>query len=252
MTITGVEFDSTINGEKVKLKLAVENLDIERKCDTEYHLAYTELMARGIMPRATLEKRMERQGIWGKEDEERLQELQTALVKLQIDLEALTTHEKGLVIASEMGKLRGECLKLVEVKAAVLSNSCESLADQIRRDAYIAYGTVYADTSKPVFKDYHDFLSRASEQVVTDARQVMLKIATESFQESLTGLPEINYVRKVEGEIEEEGLSTTATATATAKTKILRKADIARETAAKKAKTTRKKAPTKKAPRKES
>jgi hypothetical protein len=243
MTNDGVEFESIIGGEKTKLKLIVENLDIERKCDTEYHLAYTELMSRGIMPRATLERRMEEKGIWSKSDDDRLQELQTSLVKLQIDLEGATTHEKGLVIASEMGKLRGECLKLVEVKAAVLSNACESLADQIRRDAYLAYATVYADTDKPVFKDYNDFLGRASEQVVIDAREAMLKIATQTFNDSLIGLPEVSYVRKVEGEIDSQDTGDTATATTTATRK-------ARKTTARK--TTRKKAATKKTPRKKS
>lgn len=217
----GMAFESTINGAKVKLKLLVENLDIERKCDTEYHLAYTELMARGIMPRATLEKRMQEKGIWSPDDEKRLSELQTKLAQLQLDLSFAQTHDKGLVIATEMGKLRAECLRLVEVKAAVLSNSCESLADQIRRDAYIAYATVYADTNKPVFKDYYDFISRASEQVVLDARETMLKIATESFNESLSGLPEVNYVRSVEKHMTEEAAEK---GTATATKKVVKKA----------------------------
>ena len=202
MSDEGIVFDSTIDGKDVKLKLVQENIDIERKCDTEYHLAYTELMARGIMPRATLEKRMADKGIWSKDEEEQLVELQTQLAKLQIDLEGANTHEQGLKIASEMGNLRAECLKLVEVKAAVLSNSCESLADQIRRDAYLAYATVYADTGNKVFADYEDFIKRATEQCVVDAREAMLALATKSFNASLTGLPEVNYVKQVEGEIE--------------------------------------------------
>lgn len=216
----GIEFDSTIDGEAVKLRLIQENIDVERKCDTEYHLAYTELMQRGIMPRATLEKRMKERGIWSKDEEDRLMELQTELAKLQIDLENSNTHEKGLRCASDMGHLRAECLKLVEVKAAVLSNSCESLADQIRRDAYLAYGTVYADSNNPVFEDYNDFLKRANEPVVADAREAMLALATQSFNDSLTGLPEVSYVRKVEGEIEKSAKKTTKKTT---KKKVTRK-----------------------------
>ena len=111
----GVEFESVIDGKKVRLKLAVENIDTERKCDTEYHLAYTELMARGIMPRATLEKRMTEKGIWSEADEKQLLDFQTELAKLQLDLENSNVHEDGLKLASKMGKLRSECLKLVEV-----------------------------------------------------------------------------------------------------------------------------------------
>ena len=206
MTINGVDFKSTVGGQEVRLKLKEETLDIERKCDAEYHLAYTELMQKGIMPRATLERYMQEKQIWTQDDEKKLRDLQSQIVKLQMQLEDSKTHDAGLTIAKAMGDLRGQCLRLVEVKANVLSNSCESLADQIRRDAYLAYATVYADTGKAVFKDYADFLRRASdnEQVVTDARQVMLQLASDSFNSSLTGLPEVNYVKSVEKQIVED------------------------------------------------
>ena len=200
----GVEFDSVVEGKEVKLKLIVENLDIERKCDHEYHLAYTQLMKKGILPKATLEREMKECDIWRDSDEEQLTAIQHQLVDLQIKLEAATTHEEGLAIARDMGILRADCLKLVEAKAAVLSNSCESLADGIRRDAYIAYATVYADTSKKVFRDYHDFLLRANEPVVYAAQEQLLSIAATTFQESLMGLPEVDYVRVVEEQINKD------------------------------------------------
>lgn len=200
--VDGVEFESKINDEKVKVKLVVENLNIERKCDTEYHLAYTQLLHKGILPRATLEKRMRELDVWTDKDEESLNAIQRLLLEAQLRLDASETHEKGLAIANEMGNLRADCLRLVEVKAAVLANSCESLADQIRRDAYIAFATRYSDSNKPVFKDYDDFIERADEQVVLDAREQILSIASRSFQESLTSLPEIDYVRSIEKKIE--------------------------------------------------
>ena len=200
----GTEFKSVIDGKEVNLKLLVENVDIERRCDTEYHIAYTQLMQRGILPKATLEKQMADLGIWTTEDEAKLTSLQGLLVDLQIKLEKSNTHEEGLAFAKEMGELRAECLKLIEAKAAVLANSCESLADSIRRDAYIAFGTVYAETNKKVFRDYNDFMVRANEQVVIDARQQLLAIASEAFQHSLTSLPEVGYVRGVEKQIQED------------------------------------------------
>ena len=237
----GVEFDSKVAGKEVKLKLLVENLDIERKCDTEYHIAYTQLMQRGIKPKATLEQMMREEDIWGEDEEEQLTSLQRQLVDLQIRLEAAPTHEEGLVIAKEMGELRADCLKLVEAKAAVLSNSCEALADEIRRDAYIAYATVYSDTNKKVFKDYHDFLLRASDQCVLDAREQILAISTSNFQESLVSLPEVHYVRDVEGKIRaEEAEAEARAATAIATKKKTTKKKTAKKTTARK-KTTRKK-----------
>jgi len=197
----GVEFTSVVDGKEVKLKLLVENVDIERRCDTEYHIAYTQLMQKGILPKATLEKQMSDLGIWTKSDEDQMTSLQRQLVDLQVKLEKSNTHEEGLALAQDMGVLRADCLKLIEAKSAVLSNSCETLADAIRRDAYIAYATVYAETNKKVFKDYHDFMLRAEEQVVLDARSELLKITSETFQESLVSLPEIGYVREVERQI---------------------------------------------------
>jgi hypothetical protein len=197
----GMEFESIVDGKTAKFKLLVENVEIERKCDTEYHIAYIQLMKRGILPKATLEREMSELGIWTKEDEETLGVVQRQIVDLQIKLEKSNTHEEGLAIAQEMGVLRSDCLKLIEAKAAVLSNSCEMLADSIRRDAYIAYATVYADTNKKVFKDYHDFIDRAEEPVVLAAREKLFELSSATFQESLTSLPEVGYVRGVEKQI---------------------------------------------------
>ena len=225
MTVKGIEFKSVIDGQEVKLRLKEETMDIERKCDAEYHLAYTQLMVKGIMPRATLEKYMVERDIWTSDDEKKLKDLQSEIVKLQIKLEESKTHDAGLTIAKAMGDLRGQCLRLVEVKAQVLSNSCESLADQIRRDSYIAFATVYHDTGKPVFKDYGDFLRRAgdSEQVVLDARNIVLELATETFNTSLVGLPEVHYVRGVEKQLLEDATKAAAEAKETKKPKKAKK-----------------------------
>lgn len=222
-----ITFTSVVDGQEVKLKLLDENVEIERKCDTEYHIAYTQLMKRGLMPRASLEKEMAALDIWTGKDEETLTTLQRELVKLQVALEEAKTHEEGLLIAKEMGELRADCLKLVEAKAAVLSSSCESLADEIRRDAYIAYATVYADSGKKVFADYHDFMLRANEPVVKDAREQLLKVTTDIFQHALTSLPEVNYVKNVETDIEREAKK------ATPKKKTTRKKKAGKKTAKK-------------------
>ena len=224
----GMEFEAVVEGKETKLKILVENLDIERKCDTEYHIAYTQLMKRGILPKATLERDMKDLDIWSTKEEEALMALQQKIIDLHIKLEAATTHEDGLAIARDMGNLRADCLKLVEAKASVLSNSCESLADSIRRDAYIAYATVYADTNKKVFRDYHDFLMRSHEPAVFAAREALLAVATDNFQESLMTLPEISYVRVVEEQM---------TATAVAAEKATKKKTTKKKT---KKKTTKK------------
>jgi dsRNA-specific ribonuclease len=213
----GVDFKALVNGKEVDLRLLVENLDIERKCDMEYHVAYTQLMKKGILPKATLEKQMGELDIWTESDEEGLTKIQSSLAGLHIKLEAATTHEEGLTIAQEMGSLRADCLRLIEAKAAVLSNSCESLADSIRRDAYIAYGTVFADTNKRVFADYQDLILRASEPAVEAAREQLLILATRSFQESLTSLPEVHYVQSVEVQIRAEADKLEEVAVATKK-----------------------------------
>lgn len=231
----GMEFESTIDGKDVKLQILVENLDIERKCDTEYHIAFTQLMKRGILPKATLEKEMQQLDIWSPKDEKSLTELQAKLMQLQITLEQATTHEEGLAVARDMGQLRADCLKLVEAKAAVLSNSCESLADSIRRDAYIAYATVYADTKKRVFRDYQEFLLRSHEPVVFAARELLLAVATDSFQDSLMGLPEITYVREVEEQVTEEAAKAEKAKKA-AKKKVTKKKTATKKATKKKAK----------------
>lgn len=231
----GMEFEAVVEGKDTKLKILVENLDIERKCDTEYHIAYTQLMKRGILPKATLEREMKDLDIWSTKDEEALTDLQHKIVDLHIALEKSNTHEEGLAVARDMGGLRADCLKLVEAKASVLSNSCESLADNIRRDAYIAYATVYAGTHKKVFKDYTDFLMRSHEPVVFAARELLLAVATDNFQESLMTLPEISYVRDVEEQIAEDVKQAEKLATKKTKKRVFKKKVSKKKTTKKKA-----------------
>lgn len=214
--MSNMEFESKIGDAKVKLRLKPENMDIERKCDTEYHIAFTELMQRGVLPKATLERIMSEKGIWTPDQEKLLTDLQHKLAQLQISLDKAETHDKGLGLAKEMGELRNQCLRLIEVKSAVFVNSCESLADSVRRDAYIAYALIYADSGKPVFKNYYEFLSRSDEQVVLDARRIVLEESIKAFQTSVTSLPELAYIKKVEGEMASAREEAKAEAAATA------------------------------------
>ena len=68
---------------------------------------------------------------------------------------------------------------------------------------------------------------RANEPVVKDAREQLLKVTTDIFQHALTSLPEVNYVKNVETDIEKEAKK------ATAKKKTTRKKKAGKKTAKK-------------------
>lgn len=197
------KFKATIDGKEVEVRLKKETLDIERKCDTEYHIAFTQLLQKGIMPRATLEKMMDQRGVWTKENEKQLDELRDQLAKLEIELHNANTHKEGMIKADAMAEIRAQCIKLVEAKNTVFQSSCESLAEAVRRDAYIAYALVYHDTNKPVFKDYEDLVMRADEDVVSQARSHILAELMEGFNTSISELPEVSYLYRVTEKLKE-------------------------------------------------
>lgn len=192
--MTDIKFKSKIGDKEVALKIIPENLLIQKRCDEEYHLAYLSLLKKGILPRVTLERLMAQNEIWTPEHEDMVRNLQLKVVALELKLSASNTKDEGVVVAGELAEARRALYKLIEGKTSVLEHCCESIADIVRQEAYIAYATVYEDTNKQVFKDYADFLAKKDEQVVLDAMNALTENLKNAFIRTVDSLPESKFI----------------------------------------------------------
>jgi hypothetical protein len=187
-------FKSTVDGQEVNLKVLAENLKIQQKADQQYHIAYVQAIKEGIPPRSTLEKMLRDNEMWTAEDDIKLDSLRLQTATLELQLDNVKTKQEGLTIAVQLSEIRGQLVDIQRVRNEVLNNSADYVAEAIRRDAFLAYATVYADTGKPVFENYTDFINRSEEQIVTDLRREVTTAMLKDFNNYLDTLPEAKFV----------------------------------------------------------
>lgn len=193
MTMDPMHFTSVVEDEEIKLVIKPESLEAQRRCDHEYSVAFVEAIQRRIPPKSVLEKLLRDQGMWTEKDDEDLEALRTKIVKLEVQLGETKTTDQGLPLATQLATLRGQLVEITQQRGEVLNNSADFMAEQVRRDAFIAYSTFYADTGKLVFDSYEDFVHRASEPVAVDAKQVIARAMFKEFGEFMDGLPEAKF-----------------------------------------------------------
>jgi hypothetical protein len=186
-------FESKIDGKEVVLKVQTESLKIQQKADQQYHIAYVQAIKEGIPPRSTLEKMLREHEMRTTEDDVMLDTLRIQVAALEIQLEQSKTQQEGVVIATQLAELRAQLIDIQRNRNEVLNNSAEFVAETIRRDAYLSYATVYADTDKLVFENYEEFIQRGEEQVVTDLRQKVTITMLDEFNSYLDTLPEAQF-----------------------------------------------------------
>jgi hypothetical protein len=188
-----IKFVSKVGEKEIDFLIKPESLEIQRRCDSEYSIAYVQAIQAGVPPRSVLERVLRDQDMWTKADDERMEQLRFAIVNLETQIAEAKTTDEGLPLAVKLGELRGELVEITQLRGEVLNNSAEFMAEQVRRDAYIAHATVYADTGKRVFEGYADFVKRSEESVSLDARQAIARALYEELGGYLDSLPEAAF-----------------------------------------------------------
>jgi len=187
--MSDIKFECEINGQKANFILKQEDINIQRLCDIQYHKSYVQAMKDGLLPRASLEQLMKEKEIWTSIEEDKLHELQTELNGLVIKLESNKNLTEGMKIAQRIANLRSAVVLLYEARSSVFQNSCEFFADQVRREAYLAYAT-HAENGDKAFKNYEDFITQRDSPVALGAMQALVRFISNEFQKTLDQLPE--------------------------------------------------------------
>lgn len=188
-------------GAEIKCIIKAETIGSQRKADMEYHQVYVEALRRGIPPRSVLEKILYDQGMWTKDDDESMRQMQVQIALLEQALKDSKTDELATGVANSLASMRHDMLSVIQRRGEVLNNSAEFVAEQARRDALIAYSTYYAATNQLVYQSYMDFLKRENEPVTTAARSAITKKLLEALGSYVDGLPEAQYAEFRDGDI---------------------------------------------------
>jgi hypothetical protein len=118
---------------------------------------------------------------------------------MQLEILALEANLEtgGVETASRMAGLRRDMFELVQIKTSVLEHCCESVAEKVKQQAYLAHAVVHLDGS-PVFNNLLDFIKRQNEQVAVDALDAYNIKLQDSFENAINSLPEAIFLKNMQ------------------------------------------------------
>lgn len=138
--------------------------------DLVYREYFSKAIRSGVMTQAEAIKILRDREIWGKEQEDKMLELQIELVNAEVALSDFDKKdEESLRNFNKIKELRSEIDTLRSVKTSVTENTAESMAAEMRTQFFASECVVYYKSREKVFSSLKDFLARLDEQVATDS-----------------------------------------------------------------------------------
>ena len=210
--------------QPVKLIVMPPSYKIEQELKTAYAVAYRKCIQEGVATRPSMLKLMEKEGLWGADQEEELTNLtieisllETTLIRAK-DEDIEEDEQKKLVI--RLAGARSKIYELISIKTLPLEYTAEEISGDIQLDNFIALSTFVDDggNSRLYFHSYKEFLRRRMD---TDVLKIVEAVEEEIGKigvDMIVNLPEhqwmINHdymdkkgeflAKAVEEDIEEE------------------------------------------------
>lgn len=167
-------FTAEVDGKQIEFNIKSASFKDQREAQKIYNQAFSDAVKSGCIVRGRLDDLLKEQGLWDENKERKLQTTQQEifdneqiLAKGGISLNAA----KG--VALEIRKQRTELRDLISSRTSLDSNTAEGQADNARFNYLVSCCLVYADSNKPYFNSYEDYLNRAAEPVAIKAAQTL-------------------------------------------------------------------------------
>jgi len=168
----------------------------KRDAQKYYNKGFRKALEDGALLRVGLDKYVREQNIW---DDKKQEEFDTKQTKLR---DGLNTLKKGKISLSAARDIAIECSECRTFLQGLLSernqmdeNTAESQAEQERLNFLISV-CVYNDKGERVYKDYSDFMRRASEDLAGAAGMAFASHLYEYDEDWQLTLPEIQFLHK--------------------------------------------------------
>jgi len=168
-------FKFTINNKEEDFTIKSPSLGDQREAQKVYNQAFSDAVKSGCIVRARLDDLLKEQGLWDDAKQVKFNTLQQqildnekALAKGGIPL------KRAKEIAVKMKDLREDLRELISVRTNLDNHTAEGQADNARFNYLISACLVYSSNKdKKYFKNYEDYLAKASEPIAIKAAQVL-------------------------------------------------------------------------------
>ena len=185
-----------------EIELAIQRPSPRQQMDAQLHYnkAWRKAEASGSMLRRDIDEIAEKRGLWGDDKRKEVNALERELLDLERKLRAGSTHFDSLDKAKEAAltirDLRSQRVRLLTARNDLDVYTAESVADSERLQYLISVTAVYNDDGRPFYRDYEDFLNRASEEASLDCVSNYYQMLTDDIPDEQDQLYENQFLKR--------------------------------------------------------
>jgi hypothetical protein len=191
-------FKMFVDGQEQEFLIRSPSLADQRESQKVYNQAFSDAVKSGCIVRARLDDLLKEQGLWDDNKQIKFNTIQQELLDCEKSLARGGINLKtAKEIAIKMKTLREDLRELISVRTNLDNHTAEGQADNARFNYLISACLVYShNKDKKYFKDYAEYLSRASEPVAIKSAQVLANMLYGLDNDYEKKLPENKFLVK--------------------------------------------------------
>lgn len=149
------------------LQIRFPKVEENRLADWEYSKVFQQAIMDDIPTNKEMTKLIERKGLWTKEDDEKIEEINAEIQKQVTVLGKMAEGSKNMEkIQEKINELRQEIFQMQQERQRWYNNTAESKAEESKMSFLIYKCTEFADSGKNVWSKYDDFKNEEDQEAV--------------------------------------------------------------------------------------
>lgn len=149
------------------VQIRFPRVEENRLADWEYSKVLMQAIKDGIPTNKQMGKVIEDLGLWGKEEEEKIETLSEEIEKQVTILSKMSEGSKNAdKVQDKIAELRQQIFELQQERQRLYNNTAESKADESKMSFLIYKCSEFAETGKSVWKTYDDFKAEDDQTAV--------------------------------------------------------------------------------------
>jgi hypothetical protein len=191
-------FKLFVDNKEQEFLVRSPSLADQRESQKVYNQAFSDAVKSGCIVRARLDDLLKDQGLWDDQKQIKFNTLQQELLDNEKVLaKGGISLKAAKQTAVQMKNLREDLRELISVRTNLDNHTAEGQADNARFNYLISSCLVYYDNKdKKYFKDYSEYLSRASEPIAIKAAQILANMLYGLDNDYEKKLPENKFLVK--------------------------------------------------------
>lgn len=191
-------YEQTVSGSKIfkcepfgTVKVEFPGIKESQMADFKYRVAFNEAIRQGIPTSKSMLKWLEKEGIWTKEDDQVIEDIQKEIKNFRKAIEKVGEDtDSAKPYREKISELVKRIDDLREVRNSYLQNTAEAIADEARI-TYLTYVcSSNAETGEKLWDSFEDFQNDRRQQAISKITYQMMLLLMGIDESLLADLPQ--------------------------------------------------------------